>query len=291
MLSDVFDQRERETNWFQDALSVNKPGTGFETWFQPVVDTRRHQLVGQECLIRFSGDRDRAGNEILSAARSGNLLAEFDIRAVRLAIRSAGVQQRQGRSKGPWFINFLPTAISDLKCFTSLVMDALVEACLVPKNIIFEVVESDLTGDSARLRAVLDSLRARGFGFSLDNAGIGTNAFQLICDLRPDYVKIDRRLAWNAEQPFCATTIRKLVELADLNGVQPIAAGIERARTVENLWLLGVHLMQGYLFGRPSPTVARSAARSDLENLARVLSPTCESLASHDPAPVFADLH
>jgi len=68
-----------------------------------------------------------------------------------------------------------------------------------------------------------------------------------------------------------AATIRKLVELADQFGVVVIAEGVERTQTMENLWLLGVECMQGYLFGRPAPQI--TLWDNDVVNLSRALEP------------------
>lgn len=259
-------------------------------WFQPVVDTAGHRIVGQECLIRdaLGPDNismDRNGIEILDCARASCRLEEFDAHATRLAIRSAASQKKERGLKGPWFVNFFPSLIADPGEFINDILDLLLETCMLPGDFVFEVVESDIAGDSARLRNVHDRLRSRGFGFSLDNAGVGNNSFQMIRDYRPDYVKIDQRFTWHAERPSCASTIRKLVAWADLNGTVPIGTGVERTRMIENLWLLGVQVMQGYLLGRPSPVISHPAVTSDLISLATVLS--CEV----DTAPAFADLH
>jgi EAL domain-containing protein (putative c-di-GMP-specific phosphodiesterase class I) len=123
----------------------------------------------------------------------------------------------------------------------------------------------------------------------------------MIRDLRPDYVKIDRRLIWNAEQPVCASTIGKLVDVADRYGARVIAVGVERHRMLENLWLLGVQTMQGYLFGRPSPQTAHEwsdgapGTGSDVANLARAVDFVPRSTAGNSrpnhTSPLFAYLN
>ena len=61
-----------------------------------------------------------------------------------------------------------------------------------------------------------------------------------------------------------------------------IATGVHRKHMMENLWLLGVKVMQGYIFGRALPSVvqtidstaiAAELVESDLSQLARALSP------------------
>ena len=79
----------------------------------------------------------------------------------------------------------------------------------------------------------------------------------MVCDLHPDYIKLDKSLIEKVEQPMYAATIRKLVELAGQFGVGVIAEGVEKPETMENLWLLGVTRMQGYFFGRPLPRITR----------------------------------
>jgi EAL domain-containing protein (putative c-di-GMP-specific phosphodiesterase class I) len=261
MLREIPTNRPLKMDWFTRALATD----GFESWFQPVIDTVNHRIVGHECLIRHRDKEVRTSEEVFEAARASNLLPLFDSQAMALAIREAASELTSAATQadpGLFFINMMPEAMADPEISFRPAMDALEmafdHAGMAPKDFVFEAVESDLVGDSARLRAVHDHVRKMGFGFGLDNAGAGSSCFELIGDLRPGYIKIDRRLIWNAEQPVCASTIRKLVELADRNGAQAIAVGVERPRMVENLWLLGVQTMQGFLFGRPSRHVSRS---------------------------------
>jgi EAL domain-containing protein (putative c-di-GMP-specific phosphodiesterase class I) len=93
----------------------------------------------------------------------------------------------------------------------------------------------------------------------------------MVCELRPEYVKLDKSLVQNVEKPMYGATIRKVVELADRFSVRVIATGVETIHTMENLWLLGVQHMQGHLFGRPERNVSGSEA--GLLRLAHALAP------------------
>jgi len=289
MLCEISNDCESKTAWFTRALAKDR----FETWFQPVVDTSVHRILGHECLIRHCDEEIRDGAEIFEAARAHSVVPVFDWRAMALAVRSASLQTGSG---GVFFVNVLPGSMADPAIAMHPALEALSSSSLKPRDLVFETVDAGLTGNSDRLRALHDYLRKHGCGFGLDNAGVTGTAFELIRDLRPDYVKIDRNLIWNAEQPACAATIRKIVELADRYGSEAIAVGVERPRMVENLWLLGVKIMQGYLFGRPSRRVARSgvpivsSAGMDLANLARAIGPSPQSSVLHQ-SPLFADLN
>ncbi|HWE53743.1 MAG TPA: EAL domain-containing protein [Bryobacteraceae bacterium] len=332
--------RDLKADWFQNALAENR----FETWFQPVIDTSGHRILGHECLIRLrdeqsgEGETFRSGERIMAAARAGNHLPLFDSRAMALAVRAAAGQSRSvedrgipesggGKDRGVFFVNMLPGSMLEPQKSMRLAMEALAAAQQTSgvraENFVFEMVDSDLTGDSSRVRVAHDYIRRQGCGFALDNTGLGlgkrqgemgSTTFEMIRDLRPDYIKIDQQLVWNIEQPVCASTVRKLVELSDRYGAKVIAVGVERHRMVENLWLLGVQVMQGYLFGRPSPGIARSGPQAecrmgcissnDLANLALALVPerrgsdlntdlevTADTSWHRHETPLFADLN
>jgi EAL domain-containing protein (putative c-di-GMP-specific phosphodiesterase class I) len=233
------------TGWFASALSSDR----FTTWFQPIVDTNVHRPLGYECLIRLETDRTYTGSEILAAARLHDEISAFDSYARCLAIRSAARQSPSGH----YFVNFLPSAIYNAQSCLRSTMNTLAACNMSPENIVFEAVESDPGSGPEHLRRICDYYRSEGFGFALDNVGTGAHSLQTVSNLRPDYIKLDRHLVRNAEEPVCAATIRRLVELAEQLNIVVIATGVERARTMENLWLLGVEYMQGYLFGRPAP--------------------------------------
>lgn len=255
--------RRSQTGWFAEARAAES----FETWFQPIVDTSRHSLLGHECLVRLVDARRpeiptriRDGAEIVEAAKTRNELHAFDSFARRLAIRSAAAQPPGDSAR--FFVNFMPTAIYRPEHSLKSTAAAVTEAGLRPENFVFEAVNSDLVRDRAHFRRICDYLRAQGFGLALDNMGAGAATLQMVCDLQPDYIKLDRSLIANVEQPLYAATIRKLVELSGRFGIGVIAQGVENAEAMENLWLLGVQWMQGYFFGRPGPRVVRPASRS-----------------------------
>jgi EAL domain-containing protein (putative c-di-GMP-specific phosphodiesterase class I) len=135
------------------------------------------------------------------------------------------------------------------------------EAGMRPDNFVFEVVESDLDQNPGRLRQICDYCRKQNFGFALDDVGsTGANSLEMVEDLRPDYIKLDKSLIQNlAHMTYMPTIILKLVELAERLGITVIAEGVESRRAAETLLRLGVRRMQGYLFGRPAPDIAEKA--------------------------------
>lgn len=261
--------RVHETAWFAKALSENR----FVTWFQPVVDTAQQRVIGHECLIRLPHGRCYSGAEILDAAWVRDEIHVFDAYARDLAIRSAAqLSVPQQSAHGIYFVNFMPSSMLNPELCLKTTQQTLRDCGLQPRNIVFEVVESELVDDRALLHRICDLYRSHGFGLALDDVGTGAGSLRMVQDLQPNYVKLATSLVQNVEQPLYAATIRKQVEFADRLGVTLVAKGVERPEVMENLWLLGVQTMQGYLFGSPAPQLY--CHQNDLSNLAAATGTT-----------------
>jgi EAL domain-containing protein (putative c-di-GMP-specific phosphodiesterase class I) len=213
--------------------------------FQPIVDTAGHRILAHCC---------DAGE------------TPFDL--VPAAIRASAGRWANG-------LYFITSGIPD-SC-PGAILNAVGESDLEPANIVFEIAESGLTPDSKILRARCEEYRRKGFGLALNNAGTGPNSLLALNDIQPDFIKLDKILVRDIERPKHAATIQKLAGLAERLGVQVVADGVERHRTVENLWLLGIQIMQGSLFGRPASFIVYSNS-ADLDNLAKALEPSTREI-------------
>jgi EAL domain-containing protein (putative c-di-GMP-specific phosphodiesterase class I) len=129
------------------------------------------------------------------------------------------------------------------------------------------VVESDHVRDVKQLRKICDYYRKQDFGFALDDVCTGTNSLQMVCDLRPDYIKLDKSLISGISDPMYQSVVHKLAEFADQFGLQVIAEGVETVETAQALQTMGIHLMQGYYFGKPAATMCNQGTMSGCQEL------------------------
>jgi EAL domain-containing protein (putative c-di-GMP-specific phosphodiesterase class I) len=257
--------RITETGWFDEAIRED----ACTTWFQPVVDTTFNGVLGYECLARVDKSEHgrsgrRTGAEILDAARLRGEERSFDAHLRKVALRTAA----EFGAAGVYFVNFLPRFIYEPELCMAETFSALVQSGLPPSAVVFEAVNAGHV-KPRHLGVIADSLRARDCGLSLDDLSISNGGRQLIYDLRPDYIKLSSALTADIEAPACATAVRRLVEAADETGTTVIAKNVEDVTTMENLWLLGVHVMQGSYFGLPVP--APDFRQFDLLNLTAAL--------------------
>ncbi len=265
MAAPLLDQWDRDidTSWFDRAVQED----AFTSFFQPIVDTADKRVFAHECLIRLFTDRPHGGAEIMSAAVTRGRVHLFDAYARKMSIRKAAAQYQTGTKI---FINFLPSSIYDPAYCMRSTMDQLSETTMRPEDIVFEVVESEQVTDVKHLRKICDYYHKQNFGFALDDVGTGSNSFQMMCDLEPDYIKLDKSLVTKIHEPMYYSAVGKLNEFACQYSLKVIAEGIEDPATMEKLRSLGIHLMQGYYFGKPSAQMASSA--NDLVQLASKLT-------------------
>lgn len=214
--------------------------------FQPIVDVIQRRIIYYEALVR--GPKGESAFSILNQV-TDNLLYRFDqacrIKAIELA-SELGMQERLS-------INFLPNAVYE--------PEACIQATLETSNRVgwpidrlnFEIVETEKVRDRLHMRNIIESYREMGFTTSLDDFGNGYANLDLLTDLRPDTLKIDRDLVMECDTNKRRQAIlRSIVALANTLEIKLIAEGVETREESRCLLSLGIPVQQGYYFSYPN---------------------------------------
>ncbi len=236
-----------QSGWFLEMLRDNR----LETHFQPIISVGRpERVLAYEALLRGRVGREIiAPNLLFDVARSLNLGRELDDAARLCAIKSAA----KHRLKSKIFLNISPTTLGDGHETLHSTLEAVENAGLLREQIVFEIVESECIDDVPQLKSALDGLRKSGFRVALDDLGAGYASLQLLGQLRPDYVKLDRELVAGVEgDSFKALIAEKLLETARALGVITVAEGVESRAQWEWLRAHGGDFAQGFYFARPA---------------------------------------
>jgi EAL domain-containing protein (putative c-di-GMP-specific phosphodiesterase class I) len=231
------------------ATLLNKGG--LTTHFQPIVDLATSAIYGYESLVRGVADNGSLifPDKLFKWARESDMLFYLDRACRESALKTAAVKNIAAKV----FINFIPTAIYDPEhCLESTVKWAK-QLEFDPKNIIFEVVESDHISDIDHLKKILDFYKSQGFKVALDDVGSGYSSLNMIGKLRPDIIKIDREIIDKIDENQTNQSIFKaIVTIAKENNIMVLAEGVERVEEVAFAQSCGADLAQGYYFGRAS---------------------------------------
>lgn len=263
-----------------------------DVWFEPVIDAGFREVIGQECVVsRLDSHGFRScGADLIRAARSSGEAVAFDLLSRALCMRAACAQIRRGSPAGPWFVSFLPEAIIEAAAFVAAASTETDVVGVDRPAIVFEAVlpaEPMKAGSLRRLISLRDLLLDAGFGFSISRLGTRDSLsadVAVIESLRPDFVKPDVNLVRQVETASAAEKLRNLLGAAESAQAILVAPGVERLVDVENLWLLGIEVMQGPHFGSPGPEPANQPRHSSHPDLRRLA--TAIGVASAPDAPV-----
>ncbi len=107
--------------------------------------------------------------------------------------------------------------------------------------------------DLADAAAEISRLNALGVRVALDDFGAGYNSLTYLHALPVQVIKLDRSLAVGAEPDRDVTLYRSVIGLCDAFGLDVIAEGIESSAQADTVADAGCRLVQGHLFGRPTP--------------------------------------
>lgn len=226
----------------------------FTMAFQPIVDVTQRQVVYYEALVR--GINGESAFSILSQV-TDELMYRFDqacrVKAIELA-SELGMTERLS-------INFLPNAVYEPEACIQSTLETSRRVGWPTERLNFEITETERVVDRAHMRSIIDSYRRMGFTTSLDDFGNGYANLDLLTDLHPDTLKIDRELVMECDSNSRRQAILKsMVALARTLGTQLVAEGVETREESRCLLALGIAVQQGYYFARPEvgklPTVA-----------------------------------
>lgn len=123
-----------------------------------------------------------------------------------------------------------------------------------PQRLEIEITETALLTDALEVEANIARLGALGVRTALDDFGAAGAGLATLRRLAFDTVKIDKGLVQAAGlDPAAAALIEALGRFCRAGGARVVGEGVEHPAQRDLLASLGVDVLQGYLFGAPSP--------------------------------------
>lgn len=238
-----------------DALSVELDriltGSLLQSLFQPVIDVSAGLVFGYEALSRGPSDSPLHGAQTLfdTADRCGRA-GELE----RSCLEASAQRWLALGQPGRLFVNVSPENLMPSSAERGRLMDLVRVHGLDPEQIVIELSERYPAQRPEALMKSLQWLNEQGFRIAIDDLGVGYSGLKLWSDIRPDFVKIDRHFIRGINDDLVKKQfVQSLVDLADRLGCDVIAEGVETSAELQHIKDLHIHLVQGFLFGRPKP--------------------------------------
>jgi EAL domain-containing protein (putative c-di-GMP-specific phosphodiesterase class I) len=224
--------------------------------FQPIVDLARGVICGYEGLSRFPGAVDLGGPEAWFAAATWH---GYSGRLEALALTAILDHRSDLPANAFLSVNLSPGALHAPEVRAAL------SARHELSGVVFEITEQTPVEDYEALDVVLTDLRSRGAMIAVDDTGSGYASLSHLLALRPQFVKLDRKLVTGVDHdPSRAAAVAAIGAFAGELDAWLIAEGVETADELERLTELSVPMVQGYFLGHPAPTMQGVAVTAAL---------------------------
>ncbi|MGH8629420.1 MAG: EAL domain-containing protein, partial [Burkholderiales bacterium] len=118
-----------------------------------------------------------------------------------------------------------------------------------------EITESVFMENLEDTTRKLQIVRGLGVNIAVDDFGTGYSSLAYIARLPIHEIKIDRSFVVGmTEHPESLAIVKAIISLSHSLKLQVVAEGVETEEQAAQLEELGCDQLQGYLFGRPTPS-------------------------------------
>lgn len=295
---DVFLRKKQITRQLHHA--VNHGFEGFETYYQPIVDTKTRRLVGAEALMRFSmPERCEDGETKKEAVCVGEDGHDADekvhwerispvefiplLEETGLIIPAGKWMLHQAISTCSRWQKYIPNFrininLSYVQVMKSRVLTEILTALrlygLEPSAVGIELTESGYLDTNTHFQKLWDGLKKNGVLVILDDFGTGYSNLHCLGDLRPNYIKIDRSFTLKAlNNQYEHDLMTQIITMTHKLDLTICVEGIETEDEFAKIAELDPDYIQGFLFGKPQP------AEEFYENL---IKPAIAACGTHE---------
>ncbi len=227
--------------------------------YQPIVELETGKWVGAEALLRW---RRSSGEMVppdvfIQLAENNGLIGQVTEYVLQRVAREAGALLRSDAG----FHLALNLSAFDMHSgrIVGLLDGLAAELQIEPNQLVLEVTERGfLQADLAR--AVVQTLRARGFQIAIDDFGTGYSSLSYLETFSVDSLKIDKSFIDKIGTESAASgVVSHIIGMAKSLRLAMVAEGVETQAQADYLRASGVQFAQGWLYSKPLPLDALKA--------------------------------
>lgn len=214
--------------------------------FQPIVGWAERSVYGHEALVRSAEPTLMNPGLLFDAAERLGRVQDLGRR-----IRSrVALHLNETPPEGLVFVNVHAADLSDPELYSPLA-----PLSAHASRLVLEITERASLERIPDVRTQIRKLRDLGFRIAVDDLGAGYAGLSSFSQLEPDIAKLDMSLVRGIDaSPRKASIVRSMISVCRSElGTRVVCEGVETESERDALENLGADLLQGYLFGKPSP--------------------------------------
>lgn len=224
-------------------------------YYQPKISVASERVCGAEALLRWDSPEEGfiSPAEFIPIAEETGIIIEIGEWVLNQACRQAVEWSNQGLTDLKFAVNVSARQFRD-NSFPQLVQSVLKSTGLNPENLIIEITEGVLIGDTERTSDLLFKIKTTGAMLSIDDFGTGYSSLSYLKTFPIDELKIDRSFIVDVPQEEDSSAIvRAIVAMSKGLGLKVVAEGVETAAQLAFLKGLECDIIQGFYYARPMP--------------------------------------
>jgi EAL domain-containing protein (putative c-di-GMP-specific phosphodiesterase class I) len=136
--------------------------------------------------------------------------------------------------------------------FAEYMQEKFAEHGVPPQSIYFEITETAAIANVERARTLIETLRAMGVRFLLDDFGSGLSSFNYLKHFPVDGIKIDGLFVKGVAKNYLDyALVESIQKIGTSLGLQTIAEYVETEEIAKKLTQIGIVLGQGFYLSPP----------------------------------------
>jgi EAL domain-containing protein (putative c-di-GMP-specific phosphodiesterase class I) len=257
--------RQGEMQWLPRinlALEQNR----FLLYYQKITHVRgtdRAADLQYEVLLRMLDEQGKivSPQAFIPAAERYNLMPSIDRWVVRSTLAWLAAHAASLHGVSTVYINLSGQSLND-ETFVPFVVEQFKSVGALSVRIGFEITETAAIANLSRAMQFMNTLKALGCSFALDDFGSGMSSFAYLKNLPVDKIKIDGIFVRDilSDKIDCAM-VEAINRIGHVMGIETVAEFVENDAILQKLKQIGVDYAQGYGLHMPAALSETEAAR------------------------------
>lgn len=219
--------------------------------FQAICTMEDGTLIGYEALLRNYREAGFASiDDFFNHAYETGRLVEVELMLRKKAIRIFDTINPCRTLK--LFYNIDNRILFDANYQSGETSKFLIAHGLPLETIVFELSEKHHIVQPLEIIRLVENYGSQGFTIAIDDFGTGYSGLKLLCECKPQIIKLDRFFICDIAQDSSKFIVAKhLVAFAKELGIRTVAEGVETQAEFDISHALGFDYVQGYFIHRP----------------------------------------